>query len=456
MVNIAQELVMEMIQRSDDIERQIDTLSTGRLTPGIISYTELRDILLDINNKLPTDLDLLINPSTQLWDYYRTITCTTTMFDNKIMIILHIPLINQVDQLEIFEVINLPLPNLHTKIISDTLKQKKMTAMYDIESEIIAIDKARTKYSLLTKDQSKHCMSNKFDVCKVITPLYPANINKFCVMALFLSNREIIKSHCNIIIKMNGILPVAKYIHKGIWAVALQETLSFAINCKYNMSSTTQIKIIHPPIDTISLPEGCIAYSSELILPSYQEFSSSVDITFPPLVNFDFKQINFSIWQPVYEVDTPTNWTWNLTDLGDVEEINMDSFLKELNEIKRVHVEVKSFWNTTNITIVIIILSLVVLLGIYVGRKYCSTTNVLGLPSFKRNTKDKCDTATDSVENRLETMGDVASTVSDGLHTIVSTNIPRTVQSQSLKSNAVKTNFEKPQNKSFFNIYPNN
>ena len=209
MVNIAQELVMEMIQRFEDLERQIDTLSSGRLTPGVISSKELRDILLDISNNLPKDLNLLINPSTQLWDYYRTITCTTTMIENKIMIILHIPLANQVDRLEIFEVINLPLPNLDSKVVYDSFKPKRMTAMYDIESEIIAIDKARTKYSLLTKDQSKQCISNKFDVCKSITPLYPTNVNKFCVIALFLSNREKIRSHCNIIVKMNGILPIA-------------------------------------------------------------------------------------------------------------------------------------------------------------------------------------------------------------------------------------------------------
>ena len=138
MVNIAQELVMEMIRQFEDLERQVDMLSTGSLTPGIISSNELRQALLEISNQLPNGLNLPIDPLTHLWEFYKAIACATTIIDDKLLIILHIPLVNQADQLEIYEVFNLPLPNLHTKIIIESNNQKQMIATYEIESEIFA------------------------------------------------------------------------------------------------------------------------------------------------------------------------------------------------------------------------------------------------------------------------------------------------------------------------------
>ena len=105
-------MVIELIQHYEDLKDQIDLLSLGKLTPGVIAPDEFRSILLHIKEKLPKNLLLAMEPLTNLWSFYQIVSSNAVIIDNKLVILLNIPLIDRSDKMDIYRVINLPLPNL--------------------------------------------------------------------------------------------------------------------------------------------------------------------------------------------------------------------------------------------------------------------------------------------------------------------------------------------------------
>ena len=185
LTNSAQELIIEMVQFFEDLGRQIDMLANGELTPVVIAPIKLKDALIKIEQNLPEILQLPVDPTENLWAYYQTIKCATMIEDNKVIIILNIPLINLAEKMDIYEVINLPLPNLKLPQLVNNLDTKSMLAAYDLEAHAFAIDTTRTRYSLLTKEEVTRCTSHTEGFCQFISPLYPSNVSKFCVIAVY-------------------------------------------------------------------------------------------------------------------------------------------------------------------------------------------------------------------------------------------------------------------------------
>ena len=168
-----------------------------------------------------------------------------------------------------------------------------MVANYELESEFFVIDKSRTKYALLEENDTVNCAGLGVGFLK-LHPLYPTNVNKFCVIALFMSNDNMIRESCVTKIRTKWILLVAKIIRQGLWAVTLREK-----NCVYNymrnnktLGSFTQVLI--PPIDKVEFSPGCVVYSTKMTLPN---------------LNLLFSREELIVWARFYEVSgNTTEW----------------------------------------------------------------------------------------------------------------------------------------------------
>jgi hypothetical protein len=83
----------------------------------------------------------------------KLLTCSTTFLDNKILIIISIPLLDQSDVYEIYHAYNLPLPLQRHGTNNDVYD---IVAQYQIEANTLAINKERTKCVLLTMHESSY------------------------------------------------------------------------------------------------------------------------------------------------------------------------------------------------------------------------------------------------------------------------------------------------------------
>ncbi|CAC5399406.1 unnamed protein product [Mytilus coruscus] len=89
---------------------QLNMLSLGHLSPSTITPTNLKRLLNEIKNKLPRYLDLSEDPNSNLWFFYRLLTCTTVLYDDKILAIISLPLLDSNNRFEVYKAYNLPMP----------------------------------------------------------------------------------------------------------------------------------------------------------------------------------------------------------------------------------------------------------------------------------------------------------------------------------------------------------
>ena len=173
-------------------------------------------------------------------------------------------------------------------------------------------------------------------VCVNLSPFYPINQSKYCIIALLMNDRVNIKRRCTIRVKPNEVLPQAKQVSSGVWAVSVAKRLKFTINCD---TGDVKEEIVDPPLKIIHQIPGCEYNSNYINFAAHYEFESVVKI------NDNVKKMQrrltnytFSIWEPFDQAIQTFNKTWNVENLKDIEDIKMEKLVKELNEVKRIDI----------------------------------------------------------------------------------------------------------------------
>ena len=85
-------------------------LSLQHLATNTISPKDLRELLIQVESKLPNNFELPRKPRDDIWFNYKMLTCLTYLQDNGICIVLKILLINTKEEYDIFKIHNMPLP----------------------------------------------------------------------------------------------------------------------------------------------------------------------------------------------------------------------------------------------------------------------------------------------------------------------------------------------------------
>ena len=161
-IDVAMEELKQAMQRMtvyiQQLQLQLNSLSIGRLAPSTITPEKLRELLLDVKGHLAPNHRLPGDPSTDLWRFYQILTCSTVLERSRLLVFVSIPLLN-VDELELYEVHNLPLPPPFMR--SQVTTSTTMTARYELEAYALAVDIKRTTVALLDRVEfeivQNHC-----------------------------------------------------------------------------------------------------------------------------------------------------------------------------------------------------------------------------------------------------------------------------------------------------------
>ena len=88
----------------ESLKSELNMLSVYHLSTNTISPKGLKELLIEVESKLPNNFELPRNPRKDLWYFYKTLTCITYLEDNEIIIVLKIPLINRREEYEVYKV----------------------------------------------------------------------------------------------------------------------------------------------------------------------------------------------------------------------------------------------------------------------------------------------------------------------------------------------------------------
>ena len=354
----------------ESLKSELNMLSMQHLSTNTISPKDLKELLIEVESKLPNNFELPRNPRKDIWYFYKTLTSITYLEDNEIRIVLKIPLINTKEEYEVYRIYNLPLPM--------ATKQTNIMLKYTLETDMLMVSKDRSKFSLLTESAFHMCNSFHYRFCNPETAFYQANINRFCVVALFMQNQRDIKTFCKQMVILDQKLPLTSYLSYGLWIVVTNVPLTFTINCQSHKQKTYDIKI-ESPFGIIKLNNTCKASNKYLQLPEYFGKHSYFERSDPLQALLKLHNItNFSIWN-----DSKTNFV-KLKSLKlpshllDLKEIPMQNFLRETGIYKSVNVDdVKSSTNWTVVAIISIasVLCIIIIVWFMLRKFKCSQMN---------------------------------------------------------------------------------
>ena len=94
----------------ESLKSELNMLSMQYLSTNTISPKDLKELLIEVESKLPNNFELPRNPRKNIWYFYKTLTSITYLEDNEIRIVFKILLINTNEEYEVYRIYNLPLP----------------------------------------------------------------------------------------------------------------------------------------------------------------------------------------------------------------------------------------------------------------------------------------------------------------------------------------------------------
>ena len=370
----------DLIIYLDNLKLEIDMLAVNRMSTGLIKPTDLRNILIEIESKIPNNFGIPVDPKLDIWHYYKTISCSAHFKDNQVRIVFEIPLIRTVDKFEVYKVINLPIA-----IPKDSIQDFSFTSKYGIDTEYFMISKNRVKYSLLNLLEFRQCANRHIPYCRVQSPFYRTSMSTSCIIALFTNNTDVRVNHCNNVVT-DDILPRAEYIDRGMWVILTRDIMTFTVNCNN----------IHPYSVTINCPFGilklnntCKAFNEFFDIPEYYEKESFYTFQDPlesllKIVDYS----NFSNWNELH-TNFPTLKTLEIPkELKNIKEIPITDFVHKIklnHNLKSINKRVESISMGSIVFVgVIIVLIIIFCLRKKLSNvfKYCKEIRVI-----KRHTK---------------------------------------------------------------------
>lgn len=314
---IQYELIIEEIKQMmqnviiylENLKLELSFLSLNRLSINTIPPDQLRSILQDIEKELPPNYELPVSPRNNIWYYYNTLYCTGSLMNDKINIILDIPLLNSKYSYEIYNVINIHIP-----ILSNN---DNMALKYQLEANSFMISKDRSHYALLSDQERIMCTDIMLQYCNPRVGLFPINLSKLCLTALFLGDSKNINVNCKKVLVYTT-LPTASYVENGLWVITTKTPLTFTIQCQKQNHYT---HVVQPPMNIVHLPNLCSADSGIISLPKHNtKYTSDVQIKDTLSHLFTINITKFHIWK-------------NMTKVQNISKLEMPLSLRNLKEI---------------------------------------------------------------------------------------------------------------------------
>ena len=302
----------------------LNVLSMGHLSPSVISPINFQKLLLDIKNNLEPEVMFPFDPKVDIWNFYKTLTCTTMVEQDKLVVVIAIPLLDTTGDYELFKVHNFDIPR-------NVGNETQLLASFHLESKAVAIDRKRTQFVLLTEEELRTCVNHIQGFCAFRSPVYSIMGTTVCLMHIFLESTSGINKYCTTMVKQYAASPTAQYLINGHWVVVSGETLTFKVICK----GTDRSVIIKTkrPLDIISLDTGCSAFSGQITLLPYFHQESKYNLT-SSLQKFNFH--NLKLWRTLDLAFPNTSHIKIPKKLAIHDKIPVNDLINELNEVKGI------------------------------------------------------------------------------------------------------------------------
>ena len=260
-------LTAGLFMLAGDVEKiyeYLRVLSTHRVNPLVLPPESFRKTLKMVDEQMRSNprLELPHNPETDIWAYYSIVRVTPVVFDDLLVIVLTIPLLDTSLKMDLYRVHNLPA--VHPEL--------ELQAKYELEGEYFAVGQHGLYVALPTATDIQLCLSSGGGLCVMNQALYPREKVDWCIYALFIKDDAKIKENC-LVQARPKITNLAQSLGGYLWAVSSLAGDTLQIRC----IKETNVQKINPPLQIIHVGNGCEGYSASISIPAKSELTSEED-----------------------------------------------------------------------------------------------------------------------------------------------------------------------------------
>ena len=247
----------------ESLFKYMRALASQELNPMIILPDISKSILLkiEIDIKSHARLKLCEDPDTNIWSYYRTIKLTPIVLEDYLMLILTVPLVDQLMHMNLYKLHNLPIIHLTLHV----------HAQYEIEGSYLATVMDGMFITLPTALDVRLCLMTNGHLCMFNQALYPVEHMTWCIYALFINDKEQIEKNC-LSKTINCVTNLAYSLDGYLWALSALAAKKLQIRCVME----THVITIKPPLQIVDTGNECEAYSANIYIPAKSELTTTL------------------------------------------------------------------------------------------------------------------------------------------------------------------------------------
>ena len=161
-------------------------------------------MLLHIEQTLSLTMHLPVSSEDTL-HFYRYIHTHILIADEQFLLLIDVPIQDHAQQLEIYEVFNLVIP------------QRKFSACYNIDSKYLGITYDETKAVEISEHQFSTCQKANGQFCSINAPLQPLANPPSCIAAIYAENKVGIEKRCSLQIRNANSASIPTPIVPNVW-----------------------------------------------------------------------------------------------------------------------------------------------------------------------------------------------------------------------------------------------
>ena len=318
-VHDVQECIDILITAIDALRTEIAQLlialqsaENGRLDRYFLDSNQLKEVLEEIKRKLPSTLQLAIQAdNAQLYAYYEQVRVTTISMENKIRLMLDIPLTVPGMRFELTRIHSWPTP---------VKNGTKLSYMLDSKAKHIAVSYDRQSFVELTDEEALICMKG-IQVCSPQSGIFSHPVQS-CLYGLVRGHDT--SKLCSFKVAELEQPRVQRIGESNNWSFFLVEPTSFTISCMGEAPYDEDLK----DSGVLKLESGCSAYAKGIMIPRRYKMHSTVEVEPENHVKLpELPMFRFSFSESKAPVFNKSNWLkedLKVSSLESIEEIGVN------------------------------------------------------------------------------------------------------------------------------------
>ena len=161
----------------------LNTLSTHKLIPEMLTPYDLLTLLKTVVRDLRSHpkLKFPLEPTkNEIYQYYQIMSASAVIYDEMLLCVLHIPLVDRSKTFQVFKIHNLPLP------LPPLNKQMR----HKLDHQYLAISTDKLYATFPTVEEIFSCRMSIESFCEINNAIYPTSTVNSCEYVLFMENKH--------------------------------------------------------------------------------------------------------------------------------------------------------------------------------------------------------------------------------------------------------------------------